>query len=69
LPSWVAKEKMGTLLLASEMPVPIPRNRTVACHSIIWQYDKDRSATHATGRTLRFYYLVAEFLFSRQKAR
>ena len=24
---WVAKEKMGTLLLASEMPVPIPRNR------------------------------------------
>jgi hypothetical protein len=25
----VAKEKMGTLLLASEMPVPIPRNRTV----------------------------------------
>ena len=29
LPPWVAKEKMGTLLLASEMPVPIPRNRTV----------------------------------------
>ena len=29
LPPWVAKEKMGTLLLASEMPVPIPRSRTV----------------------------------------
>ena len=29
MPPWVAKEKMGTLLLASEMPVPIPRNRTV----------------------------------------
>ena len=29
LPPWVAKEKIGTLLLASEMPVPIPRNRTV----------------------------------------
>ena len=27
---WVAKEKLGTLLLASEMPVPIPRSRTVA---------------------------------------
>ena len=25
LPPWVAKEKMGTLLLASEMPIPIPR--------------------------------------------
>ena len=29
MPPWVAKEKMGTLLLASEMSVPIPRNRTV----------------------------------------
>ena len=29
MPPWVAKEKMGTLLLASEMPVPIPRSRTV----------------------------------------
>ena len=29
MPHWVAKEKIGTLLLASEMPVPIPRNRTV----------------------------------------
>ena len=29
LPPWVAKEEMGTLLLASEMSVPIPRNRTV----------------------------------------
>ena len=26
---WVVKEKMGTLLLASEMPVPIPRCSTV----------------------------------------
>ena len=25
LPPWVAKEEMGTLLLASETPVPIPR--------------------------------------------
>jgi hypothetical protein len=24
LPPWVTKEKIGTLLLASEMPVPIP---------------------------------------------
>ena len=32
--AWVAKEKIGTLLLASEMPVPIPRSRTVeACPS------------------------------------
>ena len=29
MPPWVAKEKMGTLLLASEMPVPIPRYSTV----------------------------------------
>ena len=29
MPSWVAKEKLGTLLFASEMLVPIPRNRTV----------------------------------------
>ena len=29
MPPWVAKEKIGTLLLASEMPVPIPRSRTV----------------------------------------
>ena len=29
LPPWVAKEKIGFLLLASEMPVPIPRSRTV----------------------------------------
>ena len=29
MPLWVAKGKIGTLLLASEMPVPIPRNRTV----------------------------------------
>ena len=29
MPHWVAKEKIGTLLLASEMPVPIPRSRTV----------------------------------------
>ena len=31
MPPWVAKEKMGTLLLASEMPVSIPRShgRTV----------------------------------------
>jgi len=29
LPPWVAKEKIGTLLLASEMPVPIPRLSTV----------------------------------------
>jgi hypothetical protein len=28
--NWVAKEKIGTLLLASEMPVPIPRSCTVA---------------------------------------
>ena len=26
---WVAKEKIETLLLASEMPVSIPRSRTV----------------------------------------
>ena len=31
MPPWVAKEEMGTLLLASEMSVPIPRNRTVSC--------------------------------------
>ena len=29
MPPWVAKEKIETLLLASEMPVPIPRSRTV----------------------------------------
>ena len=29
LPPWVAKEKIGTLLLASEMPVPISRLPTV----------------------------------------
>ena len=29
MPPWVAKEKIGTLLLASEMQVPIPRSRTV----------------------------------------
>ena len=29
MPPRVAKEKIGTLLLASEMPVPIPRSRTV----------------------------------------
>ena len=33
MPPWVAKEKMGTLLLASEMPVPIPRSRTVHAHT------------------------------------
>jgi hypothetical protein len=27
--AWVAKEKIGTLLLASEMPLPIPPSRTV----------------------------------------
>ena len=30
MPPWVAKEKMGTLLLASEMPVAIPWRRTVS---------------------------------------
>ena len=30
MPPWVAKERIGTLLLASEMPVPIPRSRTVS---------------------------------------
>ena len=34
LPPWVAKEEMGILLLASEMPIPIPRNRTVALFMI-----------------------------------
>ena len=29
MPPRVVKEEIGTLLLASEMPVPIPRNRTV----------------------------------------
>ena len=29
MPPWAAKEKIGTLLLASEMPVPIPRSSTV----------------------------------------
>ena len=29
MPLWIAKEKIGTLLLASEMPVPISRRRTV----------------------------------------
>ena len=29
LPPWVAKEKIGTLLLASEIPVPIQLTRTV----------------------------------------
>ena len=29
MPPWVAKEKIETLLLASEMPVSIPRSRTV----------------------------------------
>ena len=29
LASLGSKEKIGTLLLASEMPVPIPRSRTV----------------------------------------
>jgi hypothetical protein len=29
LPPWVAKEKIETLLLASEMPVFIPRYSTV----------------------------------------
>ena len=33
--AWVAKEKIGTLLLASEMPVPIPRSRTVHTLSLI----------------------------------
>ena len=32
MPPWVAKEKIGTLLLASEMPVPIPRSRTVCVY-------------------------------------
>ena len=29
MPRWVAKGRIGTVLLASEMPIPIPRNRTV----------------------------------------
>ena len=29
MPRWVAKGRIGTLLLASEIPVPIPRSRTV----------------------------------------
>ena len=33
MPPWVSKEKISTLLLASEMPVSISRSRTVACHS------------------------------------
>ena len=33
MPPWAAKEEMGNLLLASEMPVPIPRSRTV--HSLV----------------------------------
>ena len=35
MPPWVAKEKIGTLLLASEMPVPIPRSRTVGRSSVL----------------------------------
>ena len=29
MPRWVAKGRIGTLLLASEIPVPIPRCSTV----------------------------------------
>ena len=32
MPPWVPKVEMGTLLFASEMPVPIPRTRTVFQH-------------------------------------
>ena len=41
MPPWVAKEKIGTLLLASETPVPIPRSRTVlyvSYHILVWRH-------------------------------
>ena len=40
----VAKAKLGTLLLASEMPVPIPRSRTV----LSWRRDVHRVLPDAT---------------------
>ena len=34
MPAWVAKGKIGTLLLASEMLVPIPPSRTVSAYAV-----------------------------------
>ena len=38
MPPWVAKGKIGTLLLASEMPVPISWLRTVALSLYIFVF-------------------------------
>ena len=41
MPPWVTKEEMGTLLLDSEMPVPIPLNRTVIDNEKSWSLRAD----------------------------
>ena len=55
MPHWVAKEKIGTLLLASEMPVPIPLNRTVhhpepALHGTCGRVGHAQTNTHIYSR-------------------
>ena len=36
MPPWVAKGEIGTLLLASEMPVPVSREATVSALETRW---------------------------------
>ena len=48
LPPWVAKEKIATLLLASEMLVPIPPSRCSYC------MDKGDTIANANHQSLKF---------------
>ena len=49
---------MGTLLLASEMPVPIPRNRTVEWAGMPKEHTQKQKLDHGIVDTQRLYYMT-----------